>query len=358
MIKIMRRVGTDVSYYLQDPAAELEDIRRGDAGRWLRGVGPLTTASVASVLTPSPRTATTGYDIVIAAPRMVSILLAVGRNPEGVVDAHQRAVAATVSYLESRGVVVVSRGESQERDAAQWSKIVSFTHGINRAGEPHLHDHVLTGSLPLGAARVLERASLVAHATSADAFYKAVLRYEIRERTGEIVWRSFHGTDHVVGYDEGFRALWGGHHSERNDKTIWRRDDVVARWQRDIALFEPVAHLRPPTRSFEVLDEHTFAQMLWGRSSISRRDVMEGAAHGATFGCPGAVLEAFVDAVAPSVRHQRGLDAATTSARDIVAFDHVRERGPRPLSVSGLDAWRAGRRRPAEHKIDHLRERV
>ena len=233
MLRVFVRRSRDASYLADDPARELDGVRDGDAQWWVRGA---PAENVGDVFTSTPRSGVVGYDLIVAAPRPISILLAL--DPEsagGVVAAHRASVAAAISYLDERAVVVRERlGGDDLEVPARFSRVAGFTHGLNRHGEPHLHDHVLVGARPAGEGRVLDARSLYAHAPAADALYRSSLRYEVAQRTPWRPWRSFRGVEMVAGLDEGYRALWGGHHADRGEKLYWTREDAVERWGDDL----------------------------------------------------------------------------------------------------------------------------
>jgi hypothetical protein len=237
LLRLFVRRSNDVNYFTDDLAHELDGLREGGPGWWMRGSGDTTRPSdVRGVFSTTGRSSVQGFDIVLAAPRPVSILIAL--DPEhapGVVAAHRTSVAAAVGYLEERALVVRDRRGGEDLEVpARWSAIVSYTHGLNRHGEPHLHDHVLVGARPDGASSVLDSRALFAHASAADALYRSSLRYEVARGTPWAPWRSFQGVEHVQGLDEGLRALWGGHHQGRGEKLTWQREDTLRRWQRDL----------------------------------------------------------------------------------------------------------------------------
>jgi len=90
-------------------------------------------------------------------------------TPRVVVAAHRASVRAAMSYLEDRALVVrETRGGDRHQHAASWRSVVSFTHGLNRHGEPTYSDHVLIGARPAGERNVLDSRALYAHAPSAD----------------------------------------------------------------------------------------------------------------------------------------------------------------------------------------------
>lgn len=342
MLRLLPRRSPDVTYFTRDGARELEGVRDGGPGWWLRGAGDARDPeAVARVLTTNERSRLCGYDVVIAAPRPLSVLVAVDpAHASGVVAAHRASVRAAMDYLEDRAVVVRDRRGGREREeGARWSSIVSFTHGVNRHGEPHLHDHVLVGARPAQSRNVLDSRALYAHARGADALYRASLRHELGQRTPWRAWRSFEGVERIVGLDEGYRALWSGHHRDRGEKLAWSRDEAVSRWSRDLARFESVGVVPPPSRPHDVLDEHGFAGALEGRHDVARRHVLAAWADAATYGqAPGALVRT-VDGLYPRLCEGRGVHEATIGVREARMLATVRELGPRPLEPRELAAW-------------------
>ncbi len=355
MIRVLARRSLDVTYFTRDPARELEGVREGGPGWWLRGGGdPTDPACVAAVLASTPRARVVGYDLVVAAPRAVSVLVALDEEGAGgVVAAHRAAVGAALAYLEDRAVVVRERsgGETRTR-GARWSSVVAFTHGVNRHAEPHLHDHVLVGARPEGADVVLDARALVAHARAADALYRSTLRLEVAQRAGHEVWRSFAGVEHVTGLDEGYRALWPGRHAARGEKSLWERRELVERWRAERRRVVRVGTLPAPTRHRTTLDEHRFAGAFEGRLDVARRHVVAAWADAAVFGQRAREVLDSIDALYPELRRGRGVHEATVGVPRARMLEPVRERGARPLEPAAIDAW-AQRSR----SLERVRER-
>ncbi|MGB8197966.1 MAG: relaxase domain-containing protein [Acidimicrobiales bacterium] len=342
MIKVLTRRSNDVSYFTDDRAQEIDGLRDGGPGWWLRGAGDLRDPrDVSSVLQGTTRSAVLGYDIVVAAPRPTSILLAV--DPDhgaGVVAAHRASVSAAIDYLEEHALVVRDRRGGEDRDVAgRWSGIVGFTHGVNRHGEPHLHDHVLVGAAPASSHSVLDSRGLFAHLVAADALYRASLRHELREHTPWTAWRSFEGVERVVGLDEGYRALWGGHHVDRGEKLQWGRRDAIDQWRDDRGRFEPLGIVEPPGRHRSTLDEHGFAGALEGRHGVARRHVITAWSNAARFGQSPIAVERAVDTLYPTLRGARGVREPSISVREARMTAQIRERGARPLETPELEQW-------------------
>ena len=80
-----------MSYFTNDAARELDGVREGGPGWWLRGEGDTRDPrTVERVLVTSERSRVQGYDVIIAAPRPISILLALDPDgARGVVEAHR-----------------------------------------------------------------------------------------------------------------------------------------------------------------------------------------------------------------------------------------------------------------------------
>lgn len=342
MLRLFVRRSNDVTYFTNDEALELDTLRDGGPGWWLRGSGDTRVPSdVARVFTTSQRSSVVGYDIVVAAPRPISVLVALDpvQAPQ-VIEAHRVSVRASLAYLEERALLVRDRvGGADEDVAATWQRIVSFTHGLNRHGEPHLHDHVLVGARPQGEAGVLDSRSLYAHVTTADALYRASLRHELRERTSWVAWRSFRGVEHVEGIDEGYRALWGGHHEGRGEKLSWRRSETQDRWRADLERFEPEGLVNVPRRARGELDEHAFGSALEGNVDVTRRQLVAAWANAANFGQAPSDVATSIDRLYPELRESRGVREATIGVSRARMISTVRARGPRPLVVAELSSW-------------------
>jgi hypothetical protein len=342
MLRVLPRRSNDVTYFTNDAARELDGLRSGGPGWWLRGEGDARTAGdVARVLETSERARVCGYDLIVAAPRPVSILLAVDpAHAPALIDAHRTSVRSAIEYLEERALVVRDRSNGGDRESpAKWRNVVSFTHGLNRHGEPHLHDHVLVGARPEGEHNVLDSRALYAHATAADALYRASLRHELAQRTPWSAWRSFEGIERVVGLDEGYRALWSGHHRDRGEKLTWDRGETIAAWSKDALRFESLGSVEAPSERRR-LDEHGFAGAFEGRLDVARRHVIEAWANAARFGQDPRDLTRAVDQLYPRLQGRGGVYERTISVPEARMIGPVREVGARPLDRGDFEQWR------------------
>ncbi len=350
----MLRHSNDVTYFTKDAALELDGMRDGGPGWWIRGEGDTRDrADVSRVLTTSARSKVVGYDLIVAAPRPISTLLAIDPyHGGGVVEAHRASVRASIEYLEDRALVVRDRRSGRDQEVmATWQSVVAFTHGVNRHGEPHLHDHVLVGARPADQRNVLDSRALFAHALAADALYRASLRHELATRTSWSAWRSFEGVERVVGLDEGYRALWSGHHRDRGEKLSWTRDEAARSWSRDLNRFEPLGVVPTDRAQRGMLDEHRFAGALEGRFDVARRHLIAAWADAAPFGQDPGDLTRQLDEIYPELRSRAGVHEPTMAVRDARMIATVRRHGPRPLERVQFEEWR-------ERSLENSRSRA
>ena len=341
MLYLIPRRTSNVRYFLDDPALELEGVRPGPAGRFLVGAGDASRESdVVGVLRGTSRSSVVGYDLIISASRPISALLAVGTEEQQrtLVAVHQDAVHQVVSYLQDRALVVRYNEAGLQRDEpVRFSSVVGFTHGVNRAGDPHLHDHVLFGSASREFGRVLDRRSLDAHLETADALYHAHLREGLTV-AGFPTWRDFHGRDYVAGVDVGLVALWPPNRDRGLPKVTWTRQGILDHWQSQIPRRLDVPSPQPP-RDLGVISEHTFASYFEGRHSIGRRHIMLAFANSAPYGASLARIDALVSHYYTELADQRGVSEKTVTQHYARQIEQVRFFGPRPYDLDRAEQW-------------------
>ena len=125
-----------------------------------------------------------GFDLTFSAPKSVSIMHALADPDIGaqVRDAHDHAVIAALGWLE-RNACVVRRGAGGIHTAPGDGFVAAgFRHRTSRAGDPHLHTHVLVANLtrgPEGHWSALDARHLYALAKTAGYLYEAQLRHEL-----------------------------------------------------------------------------------------------------------------------------------------------------------------------------------
>jgi conjugative relaxase-like TrwC/TraI family protein len=130
-----------------------------------------------------------GFDLCFRAPKSVSLLGALG-TPDvraEVLEAHQSAVASALGFLE-RSATMVRRGHGGHSlmPAAGLVGAV-FDHFTSRAGDPHLHSHVVVANLSRGndgGWSALDGRLLYAFAKTAGTLYESELRYQLSMSLG------------------------------------------------------------------------------------------------------------------------------------------------------------------------------
>jgi conjugative relaxase-like TrwC/TraI family protein len=128
------------------------------------------------------------FDCTFSPPKSVSVLhaLAGAEVSAQVRAAHEASVEATLGYLEHRAAAVRrSRGGERRAVAASGLCAASFVHRSSRAGDPHLHSHVLVANLAAddsGSWSALDGRGLFLHARAASALYASHLRAELVRR--------------------------------------------------------------------------------------------------------------------------------------------------------------------------------
>jgi conjugative relaxase-like TrwC/TraI family protein len=168
-----------LDYYERQVAAGAEDYYAGrgeSPGTWMgRGLDALSV------------------DLTFSAPKSVSVLYAVagGEMSAELSEAHERAVAAAVSYLE-REACLTRRGHAGgERVPGEGFVAAAYRHRLSRVGDPQLHTHVVAANLTRADGRFtsLDAHALYEHKSAAGAVYRAVLRTEVCDRLPWVQWR-------------------------------------------------------------------------------------------------------------------------------------------------------------------------
>jgi conjugative relaxase-like TrwC/TraI family protein len=145
-----------------------------------------------------------GFDLTFSTPKTVSILFGLGEPDVARVVrvAHEEAVDGALGYLE-RWATWSRRGRNGV-DKVTGDGLVgaAFRHRTSRAGDPHLHTHVLVANTVRGSDghwRTLDFRHVFAHAKTAGYLYEANLRHLLTNRLG-VEWRPVHnGTAELVG---------------------------------------------------------------------------------------------------------------------------------------------------------------
>ncbi|HEY8080446.1 MAG TPA: relaxase domain-containing protein [Acidimicrobiales bacterium] len=328
----------DGSYFLNDPALELAGLRDGPPGRVLRGRPAASVRTELERLLSSPlASGRRAFDVIVAAPKPVSVLLAVEppRVAAAVVALHARGVEVVVDYLCDEGIHVAGRPAAP--------LVISFTHGVNRLWDPHLHSHVVVGARDEDGVP-LDARSLRAHAAAADGLYLATMRDGLVAAASRAAWVDHRGAHRVEGIDAGLVAAMSvprsrdGRIERGGAKRLPSTSDARGHWDSTAARAIPFAVPVVPRGPSSTIDEHRFAWSL-GEGLVAGRDVVRAWAIACTFGDSAARIRAAASLVAP------GLDAEGRRAAVAVrATRAVRVLGARPRDPGELSTWEDGRR--------------
>jgi len=166
-----------------------ERVERPGFMALMRGEHP-ADGSVLRTMTASSKVA--AIDLTFSAPKSVSVLFAVAGNgvSDALVEAHERAVAAAIGYLE-REACFTRRGRGGvERLRGEGFIAAAYRHRLSRAADPQLHTHVVVANLTRvgGKFTALDAHALFEHKSAAGAVYRAALRAEVRKRLPWVSW--------------------------------------------------------------------------------------------------------------------------------------------------------------------------
>ncbi|HSS08409.1 MAG TPA: MobF family relaxase, partial [Acidimicrobiales bacterium] len=134
-----------------------------------------------------------GFDLVLAAPKSVSMLTALASDRDGtrLAGAHERAVEDTIGFIE-RWATWTRRGAEHRRIPTTGLVAAAFTHNWSWAGDPHRHTHVVVANLLEGADgkwSCLDSRSVYRHARAAGAIYQASLRHHLAAGGFAFAWQ-------------------------------------------------------------------------------------------------------------------------------------------------------------------------
>jgi conjugative relaxase-like TrwC/TraI family protein len=158
--------------------------------------------------TRAGRCSIAALDLTFSAPKSVSVLFAVSdaQLSRSLVDAHEEAVDAALSYLEREACRVRRghKGTQAERDAGDprgWQRLrtesaggfvaAAYRHRMSRAQDPQLHTHVVCANMSRGRDgrwTALDGRPIYEHAKAAGCVYEAHLRSAVRERLPWAEW--------------------------------------------------------------------------------------------------------------------------------------------------------------------------
>jgi conjugative relaxase-like TrwC/TraI family protein len=136
---------------------------------------------------------THGFDLTFCAPKSVSLLRALSGDDvlsKAVVEAHNSAVGEALEYLyDHAGYTRVHNSDTGKKDLVHLPGLVmaAYQHETSRAGDPHLHTHVLlpnTQARSDGTLVSIDSKSLHHEAKAAGIIYQATLRHHLLQSVG------------------------------------------------------------------------------------------------------------------------------------------------------------------------------
>ena len=408
MLFVARVTDRGASYYLDDLGEELRRVapeHAAEGGRWIgRGTdglglagavdGPAMRALLSAshprtgrAITPTQRRTVAAFDLTFTAPKRVSLLLCLGDRAltDQVLRSHHEAVHAAVDHLERRAWAV-RRGSGDERAPIATSGMVAarFTHCLSRAGDPHVHTHVVAANLAHGADgrwSALDSRGLFAHARAAGALYDAHLRAELTDRLGlSWSWGERRGWD-VAGADPVLVAAFSnrsaeirqelaarGTSSTRSRHVAWAstRDpkdregtgaDVAANWTRraSVAPRWRIDRVSPSPSVGQRVDEYRFQAAIEAcpPSGVCRRDVVAAWSDAVARGSRVRAIEGASDHWVPGDKDAVGVAEPRHAPGTCVPAPHlIHALGPRPATADGQPVWQR-----AAAAIDRYRQR-
>lgn len=175
-----------------------------------------------------------GFDLTFCAPKSVSLIRGRGDDVaiKAVADAHAHAMREAMTYLGAHaGYTRVHNPHTGRKDLERLPGIVAaaFQHETSRAGDPHLHTHVI---VPNRQARAdgrlvsLDGTSLFHEARAAGMIYQATLRAELSASLG-VEWGRIDpdtGMAEVAGVDRRTIRAWSQRASQLRE---WARGNLV-----------------------------------------------------------------------------------------------------------------------------------
>lgn len=159
-----------------------------------------------------------GFDLTFCAPKSVSLVRAFGEEmiDKAVSAAHQTAIAEALEYLaQHAGYTRVHNPITGLKDLQKLPGLVAaaYQHETSRAGDPHLHTHVLVPNRQArsdGRLVSIDGTSLFHEARAAGIVYQATLRHELHRLAG-VEWGPVNpetGMAEVAGIDPKTIRVW------------------------------------------------------------------------------------------------------------------------------------------------------
>lgn len=167
-----------------------------------------------------------GYDVTTAAPKSVSMLWGLSDDPDvhrAIEDAHQAAIQTALGYLaEHAGYTREHNEATGKKDLVQTRGLsgAAYEHRTSRAGDPHLHTHVLIHNRQERAdgqgVGSLDGASLLHELKAGGSIYQAALRSQLTQSLG-VEWQPVDpttGQADIAGFTREQIEAWSQRHTQ------------------------------------------------------------------------------------------------------------------------------------------------
>lgn len=169
-----------------------------------------------------------GFDLTFCAPKSVSLIRAIRADAvtdKAIADAHATAIAEAMEYLASHaGYTRVHNPVTGEKDLVRLPGLVAiaYQHETSRAGDPHLHTHVIVPNRQArddGRLVSIDGTSLYHEAKAAGVIDQATLRRELHRSLG-YEWLPVDartGMAEVAGIDPNSISAWSQRSSQLHE---------------------------------------------------------------------------------------------------------------------------------------------
>jgi conjugative relaxase-like TrwC/TraI family protein len=267
-----------------------------------------------------------GFDLTFCAPKSVSLLRALRGDDvtaKAVLDAHTAAIGEAMEYLAAHaGYSRVHNPVSGEKDLVRLPGLVAaaYQHETSRAGDPHLHTHMLVPNRqPRADGKLvsLDGTSLYHEARAAGIIYQATLRRELHVSLG-VEWAPVDpatGMAEIAAFTPASVRAWSRRSTQlrewaTNNLTVV--DPATGISQAQLAAAQKATRPRKP-------ESLAWAQLREQWRADGRGLVLDRAAHDAARAVrQAAVAGGFRDARARLGAAAAGLDKAAFTRADLV----------------------------------------
>ena len=128
------------------------ELRDGELTRLAAGLHPVTGERLRETAGAKSGTEIGAFDFTFSVPKSVSLLYASGDRELSarILDAHDRAVEASLRVLEQEAAFVRRGKGGAIRERVNGFIVASYRHRTSRAGDPQLHQHAIVANMARG----------------------------------------------------------------------------------------------------------------------------------------------------------------------------------------------------------------